>query len=269
MQHKVKTAIACTLLAGVLSVPVSGQFAVIDAAAILKLTDQLTTAANTLNQITATYNKITQQYNQALYMAQYLRRLSNYRMTMTAWQGIFATNGSGTTPAWLASVNSGLNASGAFLSATYGRPPYAALSGLMPAIQRARAQMEYGTLELRDGTSQSAMQTIGAMRMHGASSETALNALESDSMSLDPDQNTTSALLNKINAAGMVNARMASDTNKALVNQAEMRLIELKERHDAEAAMVENEIAFRTTGMAALRAQHAGISDAMMSFVMP
>ena len=269
MQQKVKAAIVCTLLAGVLSVPVTGQFAVIDVAAIAKLKDQLVTAADTLNQVTATYNRVTQQYNQALYMAQYLRRLSNYRMTMTAWQGMFATNGSGTTPAWLASINSGLNVSGAFLSSTYGRPPYATLAGVMPAIQRARAQMEYGTLELRDGTSQSAMQTIGALRKNGAQSEAALMALETDSASLSADDNTTAALLNKINAAGMVNARMASDTNKALVNQAEMRLIELKERHDAEAAMVENEIAFRTTGMSALRAQHAGISDAMMSFVMP
>ena len=44
-----------------------------------------------------------------------------------------------------------------------------------------------------------------------------------------PTDNTTAALLNKINAAGMVNARMAADTNKALVSQAEMQLIELKQ----------------------------------------
>ena len=269
MKYKGKAVTACTLLVGILSVPVFGQFAVIDAAAILKLKDQLVTAADTLNQVTATYNRVTQQYNQAVYMAQYLRRLSNYRMTMTAWQGLVASNGSGTTLPWLNSVNSGLNVSGAFLSSTYGRPPYATLAGVMPAIQRARAQMEYGTLELRDGTSQSAMQTIGALRKNGAQSEAALMALETDSASLSADDNTTAALLNKINAAGMVNARMAADTNKALVNQAEMQLIEMKSRHDAEAAMVENEIAFRTTGMAALRAQHAGFANAMMTFRMP
>ena len=269
MRHKGKAIVVCMLLAGFITTPVLAQFAVIDVAAIAKLKDQLVTAADTLNQVTATYNRVTQQYNQALYMAQYLRRLSNYRITMTAWQGMVTTNGSGTTAPWLSSINSGLNVSGSFLSSTYGRPPYAVLSGLMPAIQRARAQMEYGTLELRDGTAQSAMQTIGALRKNGAQSEAALMALETDSASLGADDNTTAALLNKINAAGMVNARMVADTNKALVNQAEMQLIELKARHDAEAAMVENEVAFRTTGMAALRAQHAGFSNAMMTFVMP
>ena len=88
MRHKGKALVVCTLLAGLVTTPVLAQFAVIDAAAILKLKDQLVTAADTLNQVTATYNRVTQQYNQALYMAQYLRRLSNYRVTMTAWQGM-------------------------------------------------------------------------------------------------------------------------------------------------------------------------------------
>lgn len=269
MHSKGKTTIACMLLAGLISTPVLGQFAVIDAAAIIRLESQLATAANQLNQLTQTYNRITQQYSQALYMAQYLRRLSNYRMTLTNWQGMMATNGSGTTPGWVSAVNSGLNVSGGFSNSTYSRPPFAAFANVIPAVQRARAQMEYGTLELRDGTSQSAMQTIGSLRMHGAQSESALMALEVDSASLNPDDNTTAALLNKINAAGMVNARMAADTNKALVNQAEMQLIENKERHDAEAATVANQIAFQTVGMPALRAQHANMSDVMKSFVMP
>ncbi len=268
MRVKGNTLIACMLLAGI-ATPLLAQFAVIDVAAIAKLVEQLKTAADTLNQITATYNRITQQYNQAVYMAQYLRRLSNYRMTVTAWQGMLATNGSGTTPGWLGAVNSGLNVTGGFLNSTYGRPPYASLAAVMPAIQQARAQMQYGTLELRDGTAQSAMQTIGSLRLHGVQSEAALTALETDSASSNADDNTFAAILNKINAAGMVNARMAADTNKALVNQAEMQLIENKERHDAEAAMVENQIAFQTTGMAALRAQHANFSNVMMTFVMP
>jgi hypothetical protein len=269
MQHKGKPLIASILLVGMISSPVLGQFAVIDVAAIAKLASQLETAAKTLTEIAAIYIKVSQQYDQAVYMAKYSRNLANYRMIMTAWQGMVATNDSGTTLPWVNSINNGLNVSGGFLNSTYGRPPFTALAGLIPAIQRARAQMEYGTMELRDGTSESAMQTIGAMRLHGSQSETALNLLEQDSMSLDPDSNTTATLLNKINAAGMVNARMASDTNKALVNQAEMQLIGMKERHDAEAAMVENEIAFRTIGMNELRAQHAGFADAMMNFRMP
>jgi hypothetical protein len=110
------------------------------------------------------------------------------------------------------------------------------------------------------------MQTIGALRLHGSQSEAALNKLEADSIDQSADLNTTAALLNKINAAGMVNARLSSDVNKALVTQAEMQLIEEKARHDGEAVATENEIAFRTTGLATLRAQHTGLSSAMKSF---
>lgn len=268
MNNKEKMIIACTLL-GAISTPLLAQWAVVDGPHTLETIANGKVMLNQLTQLAQTYTRITQQYNQAIYMAQYLRRLSNYRLTMTSWQGMLATNGSGTTPGWLSAVNSGLNVSGGFLNSTYGRPPYATLAAVMPAIQQARAQKEYGTLELRDGTAQTAMQTIGALRLHGSQSEAALMALEIDSASLNPDDNTTAALLNKINSASMMNARTVADTNKALVTQAEMQLIENKERHDAEAAMVENQIAFQTVGMAAIRAQHANFSNTMMTYIMP
>jgi hypothetical protein len=258
--------ITCATIVAFLTTSALGQFAVIDAAAIARLETQITTAANTLGQITSVYNRVTQQYNQALYMAQYLRNLSSYRMTMTAWQGMAASNNSGTTAPWLASINSGLNVTGGWLNSTYARPNFSTLSALLPSAQRARAQMDYGTLELRDGTSQAAMQTIGSMRLHGSQSEAALNKLETDSADISADENTVAALLNKINAAGMVNARLSSDLNKALVTQAEMQLVEQKAIHDAEAVATENEIAFRTTGLPTLRAQHAGLGDAMRTF---
>ena len=242
---------------------------VIDNAHILETIANGATLVSQLNQLVTTYNRITQQYNQAIYMAKYLANLNSYRMTLTAWQGMSATNTSGTTGGWLGAVNSGLNVSGSFLNSTYGRPPYALLSGLQPAVQSARTQMQYGTLELRDGTAESAMQTIGSLRLHGSQSEAALGKLETDSADSSADSNTTAALLNKINAAGMVNARITSDTNKALVTQAELLLIEQKQRHDAEAAMVEDQIAFQTTGMTALRAQHANFSNVLMTFEMP
>jgi hypothetical protein len=262
----VKRIALTSLCACALAAPVIAQWPVIDTANLISAGQRLVQLQQQYSQLVTTYNRITQQYNQAVYMAQYLRNMTNYRIVLTPWQGMTATNTSGTTLPWLSAINSGLNTSGAWLNSTFTRPQFSSMSALIPTIQRARAQMEYGTLELQDGTAQSAMTTIGALRSHGAQSEAALNSLEGDSFSTAPDMNTTAALLNKINAAAMVSARTGADTNKLLVSQAEMHLVEMKERHDAEAAAVANEIAFRTTGMATLRAQHAGFSDAMRNF---
>jgi len=261
-----KKVVAIALISFIAVSSALGQFAVIDAAHIIESVANGKTLINQMSQLVTTYNRITQQYNQAVYMAQYLRNTANYRVTMTNWQGTLASNASGTTGGWLGAVNSGLNVSGGWLNSTYGRPSFATLGRVLSAPQRAQAQLEYGTFELEDGTAQSAMQTVGSLRLHGTQSEAALNSLERDSMAADPDQNTTAALLNKINAAGMVNARQTADTNKALVSLTEMQLIQMKARHDAEAAAVEHEIAFRTTGYDLLEQQHRGLSQAMRNF---
>ena len=55
-----------------------------------------------------------------------------------------------------------------------------------------------------------------------------LAILENDSLSPSASLNTELAVLNKINAAGMVNAREASDTNKLLASVSEAQLLDLK-----------------------------------------
>lgn len=267
---------ATGLVAVLLVAPVAAQFSVVDvtgdallAKQLVQLLAQVAAMGAQYAELVSIYSRLTDQYNQAVYMAKFLQTLGRYRTIPTPWQGMIGTNQSGTTAGWIQAVNSGLNVSGGWLNSTYARPGFPSLSVLIPAIQQARAQMQYGTFELQDGTAQSAITTIGSLRLHGAQNELAFNTLENDSYSENPDDNTTAALLNKINAAGMVTARAAADTNKMLVSQAEMELIRLKEEHDGEAAMTENEIAFRTTGMAVLRLQHDGLSNAMLNFVWP
>ena len=230
---------------------------------------QIEKATATYNQIVTTYNRITQQYNQMVTNAKYLTNLSSYRQAVTPWQGMATTNTYGNTGSWIAAVNSGINTFAAWNTASFPRQLYGLAMSKVPAPQRPQLQAEYATLELQDGTAQAAMQIIGALRLHGVQNEGMLSDIAAASESGNPDLNTETAILNKINIANMVIARQAGDTNKILVAQAEQALVEAKMQHDAAASAVANDIAFRTTGMATLRAQHAGFADAMRNFRMP
>jgi len=93
--------------------------------------------------------------------------------------------------------------------------------------------------------------------------------LEADSLSDDPNMNTEIAVLNKINAANLMQVHSAQDTNKLLVALAEEQLIDAKRKRDAEARAINNDIRFRTEGKALLDAQIADASAAMRAWRVP
>ncbi len=81
--------------------------------------------------------------------------------------------------------------------------------------------------------------------------------------------NTEMAVLNKINAANMVNVRNTQDTNKLLVALAEEQIVEAKRKRDAEAQSINNHIRFMAEGKAVMTAQASGASSAMLAWRMP
>ena len=84
-----------------------------------------------------------------------------------------------------------------------------------------------------------------------------------------PEMNTEVAVLNKINAAGLVAIRTGQDANKLLVALAEEQTIAAKRTRDAEARAINQHIRFMADGKAILTAQAAGASDAMLAWRMP
>ena len=76
-------------------------------------------------------------------------------------------------------------------------------------------------------------------------------------------------MLNKINAANIVNVRNTQDSNKLLVALAEQQILDAKRQRDSEAQAINNHIRFVSEGQAAISAQAAGASDAMLAWRMP
>lgn len=222
-------------------------------------------------QLVQTYNMIQNQYNQMLWMAKEVPvdMVARYRALATPWTLPSATNTYGTTGGWMTGINTGQNVPGGYSLATEALGTYGSAFGNIPADQQDRLKTSYATVELTDGANLEAMQTIGGLRNNAPAVETAIQNLESDSLSSDPNMNTEIAILNKINAANVINVRNTQDANKLLVSLTEQQILQAKRERDAEARAFNQHIQFVSNGQAAMASQAANASAAMLAWRMP
>jgi hypothetical protein len=222
-------------------------------------------------QLVQTYQMIKSQYDQMVWMAKNLpaSTLLRYRAIATPWTPSSASNTYSTTGSWQTAINTGQNVSGGYSAATEPLGAYGSALANVPADQLNRLEKDYGTVELADGASQAAIQTVGDLRANAPAVETAIHSLENDSLSADPDLNTEIAVLNKINAADLINLRNTQDTNKLLAAVAERQIVEAKRERDAQARAFNEHIQFMSQAQAELAAQAANASGAMLAWRMP
>jgi hypothetical protein len=192
-----------------------------------------------------------------------------YGTPATLWTPSSATNTYGTTGGWVTGINTGQGVANGYAGATQTLGTYGNAFGQIPADQLDRVKTSYATVELTDGANLAAMQTLGQMRANAPAVETAIQNLESDSLSSDPNMNTEIAVLNKLNSADLISVRNSQDANKLLAALAEQQIIQAKRQRDAEAQAFNNHIRFVAEGRAVMAAQAAGASDAMMAWRMP
>jgi hypothetical protein len=217
------------------------------------------------------YQILDGQYQQMLRMAQPVpvNMGLRYRALASLWMPFSATNTYGTTAAWTAAINSGTGVPAGYSNATTPLSVYGNAFGNIPGDQSGRIATSYATVELTDGANLAGMQTIGQLRDHAPEVETTLQSLEDDSLSSDPEMNTEVAVLNKINAAGILHARGQQDTNQLLLTLAEHQIIQAKQERDAEAQAFNNHIQFMSAGQPVMAAQAANASGALLAWLMP
>jgi hypothetical protein len=222
-------------------------------------------------QLVQTYQMIKNQYAQMIWMSQPVpvNMILRYRALATPWMPSSATNTYGTTQSWETAINTGQGVSGGYSAATESLGTYGTALGNVPADQVERLKKDYGTVELTDGASLAAIQLLGDLRANAPAVENAIQNLESDSLSSDPNMNTEIAVLNKINAAHLINVRNSQDTNKLLAALAERQIVEAKRERDAEARAFNDHIQFMAQGQTVLAAQAANASAAMLAWRMP
>jgi conjugal transfer/entry exclusion protein len=222
-------------------------------------------------QLVRTYQMIDNQYQHMLSMAKRVpvNMGSRYRTLATLWLPSTATNTYGTTGGWRIGINTGQGVPAGYSTATTPLAAYGSAFGNIPGDQAERIKTSYATVELTDGANLSAIETIGRMRGNALAVEASIQNLEDDSLSSDPAMNTEIAVLNKINAAGLVTVRSQQDANKLMAALAEHQIIQAKRERDAEAQAFNNHIRFMADGRPAMAAQATNASGAMLAWRMP
>jgi type IV secretion system protein TrbJ len=222
-------------------------------------------------QLVQTYQMVRSQYEQMIWMAKQVpvNMAARYRMLRPPWRLSTATDTYGTTTGWTSGINTGAAVSQGYSTAVHPLESYGSAFGNIPSDQQDRIKTDYATVELTDGANVAGIDAIGHLRGNAAAVETAIQNLENDSLSPDPAMNTEIAVLNKINAANVINVRSVQDTNQLLITLAEEQIIQAKRQRDAEAKAFNDHIRFVSEGRAIMAAQAANASDAMLSWRMP
>jgi hypothetical protein len=226
-----------------------------------------------LIQLKNSYAQLVAQYKFALQMARNIENMpARYRAIFSQWRNTFAPNTYGNTGNWVTGMNTGQTgvAASGYLEATTQLLPYnpIQLSGMNPN-ELSRVQSQYASVELADGANTTAMDTIGSIRDSAQDIQTQIGNLEQDSLSNDSDLNTEIAVLNKINAAGVLTIRTLQDSNKLLASLLEEQTILAKQQREATTNTINADIE-RQASFAGNMAQVTGtLTDSLQNFRMP
>jgi hypothetical protein len=223
-----------------------------------------------LVQLKNTYAQLVSQYNLALQMSRNIQNMpARYRAQFSEWRNTAAQDTYGNTTAWITGINTG-NVGAGYQQATTQLLQYGPdeLSGMTPD-ELARVKSQYASVELADGANTTAIDTIGSIRGDSQNIQNQINNLEQDSLSNDPNLNTEVAVLNKINASGVLTLRTLQDSNKLLASLLEEQTIIAKQQREATTDTINADIE-RRASLAGNMAQVTGtLTDSLQNFRMP
>jgi len=144
----------------------------------------------------------------------------------------------------------------------------ALLGRLTPAAERAIAT-RLATIELADAVAMSAINDTGSLRLNGRTQELpAIDALEAQV--IDPsDEQSTTAVLDKISGAVLIGARQRQARSQLLTAFVEQLLVDSKRDRDADAAAMNMQLVTWRDRKAANEAFVAGAGEALRTWRQP
>jgi hypothetical protein len=223
-----------------------------------------------LVQLKNSYTQLVAEYNLALQMAKSLENMpARYRAQFSQWKNAIAQDTYGNTAGWIRDIDTG-NLAGGYQQATTQLLSYnpAALAG-MTTDELARVKSQYATVELADGANTLAIETIGSIRDNAQNIQTQIGHLEQDSLSSDPNLNTEVSVLNKINAASVLNLRTLQDSNKLLASLLEEQTILAKQLREITTNTINADIARQASVAENMNQVTGTLTRSLETFHMP
>ena len=268
-----KRMLTATLCAGLTATPLLAIFGigdiVFDPTSYGELVTQMTQMVKEYNQLVTTYNMISNQYNQMVTNARFLTSKGRWQARLSAWKFPTATNTYGTTGGWVGAVNTGAAALNGYLNSVTQLKTYSPVWGTIPFAQQDHISRNYATVELSDGATVNALSQLGTIRGNSNATESAIDTLESESLSDDPTENTEVGVLNKINATTMISVRNTQDTTKLLAAALDHQMVEAKERRDAQVQSINCDVALRQQAPVAAAQAFTGTTAVLSTYRIP
>jgi hypothetical protein len=251
------------------AVPSYAQWPVFDASNFAEAVnefEQLQQMYTTANQ---TRDQIIQAYNLAHYMSQMPQDMyQRYKAQFALWTNLNAPNRYGNTSAWIAALNTGIpqQSSAGYAAAIVQVNPYPAsgFGQLDPATQ-ATIENQYATSDLAQGTTTSALTTLGQVRFHSESLNQQITNLEADSYSNDPTEQSEMAVLGKVNAANLIQLHSQQDTNQLLAAGIQQQMVAQKQAIDAQNRTINQAIYFQQNFPSTMQRINNGVSQSIQS----
>ena len=268
-----KRTIALALLISLTATAAYAQFffsiPVFDATNFANAVERLFQLEQQYSQLVTTYKQLVIEYEHMKLMAQRLPNLWQHRFSPTAWRFSQSTNTYGTTAGWTQGINTGIAVAEGYRQAVERLALYGSAYDRIPADQIDRARSDYATIELADAANLHGMEVLGAQRAKARTTESAISTLEAVTLDETQSLNTQVAVLNKINATNMMALRAGQDTNQLLVSLLEQQITEAKARRDAEASVINTNIAIRQNALDAGMQGVQGTTEAITAFRIP
>ncbi|MDQ2835163.1 MAG: hypothetical protein M3Y50_15750 [Acidobacteriota bacterium] len=231
---------------------------------------QITQASQLYTTAVATRNQVVTMYNLAFQMAQLPQNLAaRYRADWSQWASLQATTDTyGNTAALVNALNYGAltSARQGYNSAYVQAQSYPA-GGYSSLDSRTQATIanQYATSELAQTSTTNTLATLGTIRSDSQSFASKLANLESDTFSTDPNQQTTNALLGKINSATLLQIHSQQDTNQLLTASTQQQLLAQKQQIDAQNRALNNAVYFQQNFPTTMQTVNSGVSDSIHS----
>lgn len=231
---------------------------------------QITQASQLYTTAVATRNQVVTMYNLAFQMAQLPQNLAaRYRADWSQWSSLQATTDTyGNTAALVNALNYGAltSARQGYNSAYVQAQSYPAGSySSLDSRTQATVANQYATSELAQTATTNTLATLGTIRSDSQSFASKLANLESDTFSTDPNQQTTNALLGKINSATLLQIHSQQDTNQLLAASIQQQLLAQKQQIDAQNRALNDAIYFQQNFPTTMQTVNSGVSDSIHS----
>jgi hypothetical protein len=251
------------------AVPSYAQWPVFDASNFAEAVnefDQLQQMYTTANQ---TRDQIIQAYNLAHYMSQMPQDMyQRYKAQFALWTNLNAPNTYGNTGSWISALNTGFPqqsvAGYAAAVVQVNSYPASGFEQLDPAT-RATIENQYATSDLAQGTTTSALTTLGQVRSHSESLNQQISNLEADSYSNDPTEQSEMAVLGKVNAANLIQLHSQQDTNQLLAAGIQQQMVAQKQVIDAQNRTMNQAIYFQQNFPSTMQKINNGVSQSIQS----